>query len=163
MNLGVWLRINWHCELSQLCPRWVSFRTSDQEGNRGSVQPPLTLQGWHEHVRKQEPVSAGCFSCSSLSEGYGNSWASEMLLSTKPCRRTSKGVIGTTEAQIHSQIHFSTKSSNHGSALSYQICPTVPTGTFMHDSFDSVVVVVRNSWDDGNASICLGLLQYFHE
>lgn len=33
----------------------------------------------------------------------------------------------------------------------------------MHDSFDSVMVVVRNSWDDGNVSICLVLLQYFHE
>ena len=55
---------------------------------KGSVQPLLTLQGLYKHVRKKEPVSAAFFLCSSLLEGYGNSWASEMLLSTKLCNRT---------------------------------------------------------------------------
>lgn len=82
-------------------PSELASEHSDREGKRGSGQPLLTLQGLHEHIRKKEPVSAACFSCSSLLEGYGNSWASEMLLSIKLCNRISKGVIGTIEeAQI---------------------------------------------------------------
>lgn len=152
--------INCHWELSPPCPWWVSFLIANQEGKKGSFQPLLTCMS----------TSGSGSLCQLLVFPAVAFWRAMGIPGhLKRCSAQSSAIGHQKELSVPEKKNKSThKSASAQSLATMELvsptrlalqCPQVPLCLIPL----TVTVVVRNSWEYGNTSIWLLLLQNSHE